>query len=300
MADLPESKLEWHRYRRHIYRCRSCKRHCQGRGDLELPGAHIGPRARLLTCYSRAHLGISLGKTRDLLHDFFGLTIGRAGLLGHLRWDGRLFAPVVEELFELLRQSPVVQGDETGWRINGQTAWAWCFRDPRLALFLIDRHRSRDVIVRVLGESFAGTLVSDSYAAYNGLDWAKQRCLVHLLRELARLREELPWQSVRAFIQPLIELFQEAIQLGKDREKLDRAAFGEAYRRLIERFDDLMLRTRSQLPDCVRIWKRLYKHCDELFTLAPSGIFAVWRRRGATAARTEPTGVQRRSPGSRA
>ena len=226
---------------------------------------HIGPRARLLTCYSRAHLGISLGKTRDLLHDFFDLTISRPGLLGHLRWGGQLFAPVVDELLELLRQSPVVQGDETGWRIEGQPAWAWCFRDL-LGVFLIERHRSRDVLISVLGEAFAGTLVSDFYAAYNGLDCAKQRCLVHLLRELARLREELPWQSVRAFIQPLIELFREAIQLGKDRERLDRAAFGEAYRRLIERFDDLMLRTHSQHPDCVRIWKRLYKHCDELFT----------------------------------
>ena len=27
-----------------------------------------------------------------------------------------------------------------------------------------------------------------------------------------------------------------------------------------------MLRTHSRHPDCVRIWKRLYKHCDELFT----------------------------------
>jgi hypothetical protein len=266
VADLPEPKLEWHRYRRYIYRCRSCQRTCQGRGDLELPGAHIGPRARLLTCYSRAHLGISLGKTRDLLHDFFGLTISRAGLLGHLRWGGQLFAPVVDELLELLRQSPVVQGDETGWRINGQSCWAWCFRDPRLALFLIDRHRSREVLVRVLGKSFAGTLVSDFYAAYNGLDCAKQRCLVHLLRELAKLREELPRQSVRAFIQPLIALFQDAIQLGKDREKLGHAKFHEAYERIIDRFDDLMLKTRSQHPDCLRIWKRLYKHCDELFT----------------------------------
>jgi hypothetical protein len=266
VADLPEPRLEWHRYRRHIYRCRCCRRTCQGRGDLELPGSHIGPRARLLTCYSRAHLGISLGKTRDLLHDFFGLTISRAGLLGHLRWGGQLFAPVVDELLELLRQSPVVQGYETGWRIDGQPAWVWCFRDPRLALFLIDRHRGRDVLIRTLGESFAGTLVSDFYAAYNGLDCAKQRCLVHLLRELAKLREGLPWQSVRAFIQPLIDLFRDAIQLGKDREKLDRATFDATYRRLIDRFDDLMLKTRSRHPESLRIWKRLYKHCDELFT----------------------------------
>jgi hypothetical protein len=233
---------------------------------LELPGAHIGPRARLLTAYGRAHLGISLGKTQDLLHDFFGLTVSRAGLLGHLRWAGQLFEPVIEELLERLRNSPVVQGDETGWRINGQTAWAWCFRDPQLALFLIDRHRSHDVIIRVLGESFAGTLVSDFYAAYNGLDCAKQRCLVHLLRELAKLREELPWQSVQAFIQPLIQLFQDAIQLGKDRDRLSVRAFAQAHQDILDRFDDLLLNSRSRHPECLRIWRRLFKHCDELFT----------------------------------
>jgi transposase len=266
VADLPEPKLEWHRYRRHVHRCRACTRTCQGRGDLELPGAHIGPRARLLACYGRAHLGISLGKTRDLLHDFFGLTVSRAGLLGHLRWGGALFEPVVEQLRERLRQSPVVQGDETGWRINGQTAWAWCFRDPQLAIFLIDQHRSRDVITRVLGESFAGTLVSDFYAAYNGLDCAKQRCLVHLLRELAKLREEVPWQSVRAFIQPLITLLQDALQLAKDRPRYHQAAFAEARAAIVDRFDNLILSCHSANAECQRIWKRLFKHYDELFT----------------------------------
>jgi transposase len=265
VADIPEPKLQWHRYRRHVHRCRDCQKTSQGRGDLELPGAHIGPRARLLTCYSRAHLGMSLGKTRDLLHDFFGLTVSRAGLLGHLRWGGELFEPVVEELFQRLRASAVVQGDETGWRINGQTAWVWCFRDPSLALFLIDRHRSRDVLVRALGETFAGTLVSDFYAAYNGLDCTKQRCLVHLLRELAKLREELPGPSVRAFIQPLITLFQDALQLAKERDQMSRAAFKRARQTIQDRFDNLLLNCHSKNPDCLRIWKRLFNHCDELF-----------------------------------
>ena len=71
---------------------------------------------------------------------------------------------------------------------------------------------------------------------------------------------------MRAFIQPLIDLFRDAIQLAKDREELGPAKFHEAYRRIIDRFDELMLETRSRHPDCVRIWKRLYKHCDELFT----------------------------------
>jgi Transposase IS66 family/zinc-finger binding domain of transposase IS66 len=266
VADLPEPKVEWHRYRRYVHRCRHCHQTCQRRGDLELPGAHVGPRARLLTCYGRAHLGISLGKTQALLHDFFGLTISRAGLLGHLRWGGTLFAPVVEELLARLRASPVVQGDETGWRINGQTAWAWCFRDPQLAVFLIDHHRSRDVLLRVLGASFAGTLVSDFYAAYNGLGCTKQRCLVHLLRELAKLREEVPWQSVRAFVQPLLDLFHDAIALGKQREHLSAGAFVQARQGILDRFDELLLTSTSRQPHCRRIWRRLFKHADELFT----------------------------------
>lgn len=266
MADIPEPRLEWHRYRRHVAKCHACHKTTQGRGDLELPGAHIGPRTRLLAAYGRAHLGISLGKTRDLMHDFFGLTVSRAGLLGQLKWCGQLFEPVVDELLERLRASPVVQGDETGWRIDGRSAWAWCFRDPKLAIFLIDKHRSRAVIERVLGPSFSGTLVSDFYAAYGGLDCDKQRCLVHLLRELAKLRESEPPQSVRAFVQPAIALFQDAMQLAKDRETLDGPAFAAARRAIHDRFDDLLLGCRSENPECLRIWRRLAKHCDELFT----------------------------------
>lgn len=95
-ADLPELRLEWNRYRRYIDRCWCCQRTCQGRGDPEPPDAHNGPRARLLTYSSHAHLGSSMGKTRDLLNDFIGLTISRPGLLGHLRWGGQLFAPVAD------------------------------------------------------------------------------------------------------------------------------------------------------------------------------------------------------------
>lgn len=266
VADIPEPRLEWHRYRRHVATCRACRKTTQGRGDLELPGSHIGPRTRLLAAYGRAHLGISLGKTRDLMHDFFGLTVSRAGLLGQLKWCGQLFEPVVEELLERLRVSPVVQGDETGWRIDGRSAWVWCFRDPKLAIFLIDKHRSRAVIARVLGPSFSGTLVSDFYAAYGGLDCDKQRCLVHLLRELAKLRETLPRPSVRAFVQPAIALFQDAMQLAKDRETLEKPVFAAARRAIHDRFDDLLLGCRSENAECLRIWRRLAKHCDELFT----------------------------------
>src|SRR5581483_10010029 len=81
-----------------------------------------------------------------------------------------------------------------------------------------------------------------------------------------KLREELPWPSVRSFIQPLIELFQDAIQLGKERNRFGAAAFARQHQALLDRFDELLLNCHSRQPDCLRIWRRLFKHCDELFT----------------------------------
>jgi len=263
--DIPEPKVEIHRYRRHQCRCRRCQQVCQGRGDLELPGSHIGPRARLLVCYARAELGISLGKTTELLAQWWQLPLSRAGALGHLRWGGQLFAPVVQGFLELLRQSGVVHGDETGWRINGRNVWAWCLANPQISLYLIDHRRSSQVLIEALGESLPGVLVSDFYAAYNCIDARKQRCLPHLLRELHKLREELSPHCVRRFIQPVIELFQDAIALGHRREELSARVFSRKRTAIHKRFEEL-LDTRLQNKECLRIWSRLLKHEDELFT----------------------------------
>jgi hypothetical protein len=78
VVDIPEPKPEYHCYRRHEFECQQCGCKCQGRADLELPGSHIGPRARLLNIYCRGHLGISLGKSCDLLGQWWGISLSRA------------------------------------------------------------------------------------------------------------------------------------------------------------------------------------------------------------------------------
>ncbi len=265
VEDIPQPKIELHRYRRHIQKCCACGRECQGRGDLELPGSHIGPRARLLAGYSRAHLGISLEKTDDLLWQLFGLDLSRAGTLGHIRWGAALFDPVVTKLFEILRASPVIHADETGWRIDGKNVWAWCFCNPRMALFLIDHHRSADVVKRALGDSLPGVLVTDFYAAYHQIDCRKQKCLVHLLRDLHELRDELSRHHVTKYVGPLITLFQNAIVLAKARSTLSGRIYKAACRKIETRLETIIWQKPKQ-PDCRRINKRLVRHRFELLT----------------------------------
>ena len=265
VVDIPEPKPEYHCYRRHAFLCGGCGQTVQGRGDLELPGGHVGPRARLLNIYARGHLGISLEKSCDLLDTFFGVPLSRAGALGHLAWGSKLFDPIVTRLLELLRDEPVIHADETGWRIDGKNVWAWCFANPRLAVYMIRHSRSSQVVIEALGTSLAGVLVTDFYAAYHQLDATKQRCLTHLLRELHGLREKLPSACVTAHIQPLLTLFQDAIALSKRRDELSTANYDAACDKIYERYGDLATKP-SVNADVQRIHKRLHKHVDELFT----------------------------------
>ena len=85
----------------------------------------------------------------------------------------------VREVLEQVRASPVVQGDETGWRQDGSNGYVWTFSTPSERYFL-RRGRDKGVVDEVL----VGVLVSDFYAAYNHYPGLKQRCWAHLLRDI--------------------------------------------------------------------------------------------------------------------
>ena len=265
VVDIPEPQPEYHRYRRHEFACQNCGRKSKGRGDLELPGSHVGPRARLLNIYCRGHLGISLGKSCDLLAQWWGIPLSRAGALGHLAWGRQLFDPVVTGLLELLRQETLIHADETGWRINGKNVWAWCFANPRIAVYLIRHSRGSQVLRDTLGDSLPGVLVCDFYASYNYLSAKKQRCLVHLLRELHTLRDKVPAICEKKHLQPLGQLFQDAIALGKRRAQLTPAKYDRQCDAIYQRYAALASAP-STNAHVKRMQKRLEKYADEMFT----------------------------------
>ena len=97
----------------------------------------------------------------------------------------------VDETLERIRGSPVVHADETGWREDGVNGYVWTFSTPTERYF-VRRGRGKEVVDEVLGESFDGVLVSDFYAAYNHYPGLKQRCWVHLLRDIHELKALYP------------------------------------------------------------------------------------------------------------
>jgi len=170
--------------------CARCHRPVVQAGEGELLNAPIGPVAKSVAIYLRYRIGISYRKTRELFRELFGLEFVPASALGFDRKGAARGEPLYEDLRDKIRASDVVHGDETSWRGDGVGHYVWFAGNEHLAFFHIDRHRSAEVAKHIFGEHFAGTLVRDRYAAYNGIgvDW--QACIAHILTRAKEIKAE--------------------------------------------------------------------------------------------------------------
>jgi hypothetical protein len=202
--------------------CARCHRPVVQAGEGELLNAPIGPVAKSVAIYLRYRIGISYRKTTELFRELFGLEFVPASALGFDRKGVARGEPIYEDLRDKIRASDVVHGDETSWRSDGVGHHVWFAGNERLAFFHIDRHRSAEVAKNIFGEHFAGTLVRDRYAAYNGIgvDW--QICIAHILTKAKEISTEhalLPQAEKDAAVGPfcnrLIDLGSQLCNVGK-------------------------------------------------------------------------------------
>jgi transposase len=231
-----------------------------------LPGATLGNRTLVLSAWLHYGLGNTLSQIVAVFNHHLMFKVTPGGLIQMwYRLQAILFAWYLEIQAQAL-DSAVLHADETGWRVNGKTYWLWCFTTTDLTYFMIDRSRGSPALMQFFKDEFAGTLVTDFWGAYNAVVCArKQKCLVHLLRELKTVEKYgRPGPNWPAFAKKLRRLLGDAIRL-KKREGV--AAEGDASRRarLTARLDELIA-TGSEDKDAKRLIKRLRRHRDELLT----------------------------------
>ena len=177
---LPQVKVT--RFRHHIYYCKDCRKTVQGVGEGEMSASYIGPLAKSVASFLHYQMSIPYRKIKRLFHELFRLDFDPSSCPGFDRQIRARGQPLYEQLKKSLPTKPFVHADETGWRKDGITYWLHCYAAVGAIVYLIDRSRGGSVIRSVLGEKYAGVLISDFLAAYNRILCRKQRCLVHLLR----------------------------------------------------------------------------------------------------------------------
>ncbi len=227
-------------------------------------GVQLGPRAAALAALLNKHLGLTCGKTCQVLRKGFGLSLTRGGLTQLLSRVAAKAESRYEALIDQLRGSPAVFADETSWWVGGPGWWLWVFTTPRATVYRVADCRGSQVVLETLGEDFQGMLVSDCLASYNPPPYRKHKCIAHHLRALKTQAAALEQRGIHSLYLTLWKLhLKDVIATWQKRTMLGAEAYAAKVAQLQQGADNLLEQTPEQ-PEEVRFQDRLKRQQPHL------------------------------------
>ncbi len=149
----------------------------------------VGPGlASLIICLAY-RMRLSRERIQEFLHDWLGLQLSVGTINNTLHESGAAALPIEAELVKEVVESKLLHVDETSWMELSSMLWLWVFSTHTVTVFWI-ASRSAELIETILGQSYAGWLMSDGYRVYRQYP-NRVRCWAHLLRKAEGLKEGL-------------------------------------------------------------------------------------------------------------
>ena len=248
--------------------CPLCRKQVESRAPdqppaANLPHAQLGINALAMGILLRIEHRIPFRQVSRVFADLPEFTVCPGAIARQIQRAAAWFEGDYEKLLLQVRSSPHVHADETGWRTDGRNGYLWALATPTQTYYHVDKSRAGKVIKKLLGKAFGGTLVSDFYSAYSRMDCKKQKCLLHLLRELSQSAEKSAAFASGHFLRTSKRLLKEMLLLKHKREELDERRYIARVRRLERRLDELTDNHYDE-PNARRLARRMRKHQTEL------------------------------------
>lgn len=168
--------------------CVTCSRWQTG---APVPSARviIGERVHAYVAYLSIMGRLSFTQIQQLLFDTYHFALSAGEIAKILKRQALAHRPAYEQLKETIRGAPIVHLDETSWRqlTDGSGSYAWSMSTPEgRSVYLVGESRGRGNVTTLLGDDYAGVVVSDDYGAYRTLT-RHQLCWAHVLRKFRDL-----------------------------------------------------------------------------------------------------------------
>jgi transposase len=244
--------------------CPHCGTYKESPVTAALPRHRLGLHLMLFVVYQKVAMGLSYRKIQHELQTYFGLHVSSGQLANMMEEVAHLFGPAYARLIRLLREQAALHVDKTGWRVNGTNHWLWVFVNDVVALYVISHSWGSKVPQALLGQDFAGVIISDLYSAYSPLDMKKAKCWTYLLRDSHDLTKgQPPPDSERLrFHRKLHDLFIET-GLALEEAAADEVQREQIYQEMRSRLHDFAAAP-SKEADCQRLADRIIKYLDDL------------------------------------
>jgi transposase len=176
-------------YQWHQLVCAACGTVTRAPWPTGVPSGTYGPRVQALVALCTGAYRLSKRITQQMMDDVFGVPMS-VGTISHLEQATTAAVAVpVEDARTYVHQQAVAHLDETRWRQGSKQTWLWVAVTTLVTVFVARLSRGGQVARELLGETFAGILVTDRYSAYNWypVRW-RQLCWAHLLRDFEAMR----------------------------------------------------------------------------------------------------------------
>jgi transposase len=199
VTELPPIQPRIIEYQCHRVICPECGQSTRAEVPEEATG-HFGPQLAALIAY----LTVNCRMPRRVVEALLGQVLGIEISLGSTQkcWEeaSQAVAAPCQELAEQLKNEPVLNVDETGWRDNGAKRFLWAFVAARYVVYTVAATRGSEVLVHLLGAVFQGVLCSDRFSAYLKYHaGTAQFCWAHLKRNLLGIVEYTKNSTVERF-----------------------------------------------------------------------------------------------------
>jgi transposase len=230
------------------------------------PRRTFGPRIEALLSYLHERHHVGYERLVEVCRDVFGLTISQGGVEHALQRLVERARPTYATIRETVRGSPVINSDETGARVAGQTRWQWTFQTSEASYHVIAASRGGDVIAAFLQgvepEVWGSDLWAPQMLTRAG---AHQICMSHQERNLT-FASEADTGEERLWAIELRRIFGRAIRLHHERSQVTPETFARR-RLLIENATDRLVFDRYVAPktEAARLQQRYRLHRDSLY-----------------------------------
>ena len=171
------------------YQCPTCNTQNNSRHPECPPEGIFGVNAQCQTTLLKFAARLPFEKTAEQMNSQFNLPMTPATVLDITNRVSQTLRPNYYALIAEIRNSPIVNVDETSIKIDGKNWWLWTFVTPTVTLYVIEPSRGKKVLEQVLGADFSGFIGCDGLRSYSNFSDRLQRCWAHLLREAKWLSE---------------------------------------------------------------------------------------------------------------
>ncbi len=251
------------RYKFHRYECLKCGATFQP-PDRPWTRSKYGPGMIAYSIYQNIGLRLPQETVDRSISKVFGFpsAVGRTHEIKTKA--AKTYEDSYQRLVKKLCSGQLLHVDETKVSVRGRDGFVWVIANMQEVAYFYSETRHGDTIHNML-KDFKGVLVTDFYAAYDGIQCPQQKCLIHLIRDLNDDVLKHPYdEELKRLAKSFADLLKPMVE-SVDRYGL-KSHFLRKHLASVDRFFKQLSKIETQCELATKCKQRFEKNRDTLFT----------------------------------